>query len=392
MVLDVATLLFVVAIASSLAGAQLLWAWHRNREVPALFAWSVSFFLGSGANFAALAERPLGQFLSLSLANMLAMAAFAAAFAGARILAGKRPRFDLALTGPLLFLLFTRLPPFETSFNLQLSLGSLLGAAFLFAACGEIWSNPAKLSTQIPAAAIFAVHGCVLSVRGILAHVLGASPPQGGGIIFIALAVEAVAFIINASFFLTSLAKEQIETSHRNAALLDPLTGLANRRGFFAEAERLLARRRGQSLAVILFDLDHFKTINDNFGHHVGDKALRLFASVMRSSVLKDDIVARIGGEEFALVMPATLARGTATANTVVSEFAKAASIVEGMPILATVSAGIAASAEDSFIIDLVLVRADRALYRAKALGRNRAEIEPPAAEKEQEVLPGRAA
>ena len=392
MILDAATLMFVVAIASSLAGGQLLWVWQNNREVLALLAWSVSFFLGGAAGFAALLGQGLEQFVWISLANLLAMSAFAVTFAGARLLAGKKPRFDLALAGPLLFLLLIRLPAIERSDSLQLALGSLLGAAFLFATFAEIWSNPARLSAQHPTALLSAVHGAVVLARGSFALAKGVATPQHGGIVFVAVAVESIAFIGNSSFFLTSLAKGQIELSHRNDSLLDPLTGLYNRRGFFAEAHCLLTRRQSQPLAIILFDLDHFKRVNDNFGHQTGDRVLKIFASALRSSLRKDDIVARLGGEEFALVTPASLSRASTIAKTIVSEFGWAAANVDGMPLLATVSAGIAGSAPEGFVIDQALERADRALYRAKALGRNRAEIDDGAPAESPRILHERAA
>jgi len=159
-------------------------------------------------------------------------------------------------------------------------------------------------------------------------------------------------------------------------ATTDTLTKLRNRRAFFENGTKALsmARRYQSDLSVMLLDIDHFKKINDTFGHSVGDEALILVGHILSGLARSDDTVARIGGEEFAILLPDTNRLGTA----VLAERMRAAiareqflSVDKIIPI--TVSIGIASSSVDpTESIDQLLGIADHRLYLAKNLGRNR--------------------
>ena len=153
----------------------------------------------------------------------------------------------------------------------------------------------------------------------------------------------------------------------------DPLTGLLDRRGFMGEAERRLqlAERRDASLALLYVDLDRFKQINDGFGHAVGDAVLHAFARVALLGVRDDDVVARIGGEEFVILLDDTSLDGAKrVAERIRTEFRGAA--VDGLPddFAVTLSVGIADSAHGEELAAF-MARADAALYEAKAAGRD---------------------
>src|SRR6185503_8167509 len=167
--------------------------------------------------------------------------------------------------------------------------------------------------------------------------------------------------------------------THKTAALTDPLTGLFNRRGLVEAARELTATnaRRARPVTVLAFDLDHFKSINDRFGHAVGDEVLRLFASVATTNMRVTDFVARLGGEEFAAIVPGTLEEGIMIAERLRVAFETAARTVAGRYLGATVSVGVAAHPAPTNI-DALLARADEALYAAKYAGRNRVEAELP--------------
>jgi len=157
-------------------------------------------------------------------------------------------------------------------------------------------------------------------------------------------------------------------------ARTDDLTGLFNRRHFFAVGEGLFyaARRYGEPLSVALLDADHFKSINDRRGHAAGDVVLCALAGVIGVSLRDSDVAARIGGEEFAVLMPQT----DAAAARVVAERLRrgfeadpAATAAAGRAV--TVSIGIAERYDGDRSLEAVMARADAALYRAKAEGRN---------------------
>jgi diguanylate cyclase (GGDEF)-like protein len=160
-----------------------------------------------------------------------------------------------------------------------------------------------------------------------------------------------------------------------DAARTDPLTGLQNRRGFEesfqTEVER--AAREGRELAVVLGDLDHFKSLNDRLGHPAGDAALVRVGQLLLSSMRRPDSVARTGGEEFALLMPqAGGEMAWAVAERMRTTVEEA---FRGDSVPLTVSLGLASYPRDGVTADALLAAADQALYAAKQLGRNRSVI-----------------
>lgn len=168
----------------------------------------------------------------------------------------------------------------------------------------------------------------------------------------------------------------QVEESFEQA-VTDPLTGLYNRRYLLSQLQPLLKRAElgGPALAVLVFDLDHFKRVNDRFGHDVGDDVLREFAARIASNVRPTDFVCRLGGEEFVVVMPAT------TSDYAILAAERLRMVISGddfgvrrggVWLRVTVSVGMACSDNAAFAPDQLLKLADEALYRAKQEGRDR--------------------
>jgi diguanylate cyclase (GGDEF)-like protein len=146
----------------------------------------------------------------------------------------------------------------------------------------------------------------------------------------------------------------------------DALTGLPNRRTFDEHLDSMFApgRATGQPFALVLFDIDHFKQVNDTRGHDAGDQVLRDVATIAQRRMRAGEQIFRIGGEEFAIVIG-----GDRNAAVIVAERVRVA--VEGEPDLPTLSAGVAAFPEDAHTRDQLFQEADRALYAAKLGGRN---------------------
>ena len=169
--------------------------------------------------------------------------------------------------------------------------------------------------------------------------------------------------------------REHLE-EQRQKALIDPLTGLPNRAAWGERLEQEISQwqQHGNTLLLAMLDLDHFKRINDNYGHLAGDKVLKIIAGVLRKRLRGTDFIARFGGEEFVLLMPATVpATGLKLLEHLRASIEACPFHFKGEPVTITLSMGFTAfrTGEHS---DLVLKRADQALYRAKHAGRNRVE------------------
>jgi diguanylate cyclase (GGDEF)-like protein/PAS domain S-box-containing protein len=163
----------------------------------------------------------------------------------------------------------------------------------------------------------------------------------------------------------------------RRSTSYDHLTGLLNRRAFFEAAQLELQRwdRAPRELSLVIFDADHFKRINDTWGHPAGDAVLRDIAGRMTAVFRQADIVARWGGEEFVVILPSTGKAGALTVATRLLHAVEAQTVaVDGNAIRYTLSAGVATMAPDISGLDALIKRADVALYEAKRKGRNRVE------------------
>ena len=173
-------------------------------------------------------------------------------------------------------------------------------------------------------------------------------------------------------------AQKDVERELQRLARVDTLTGLANRRQFDELLEQALARHRRarRPLALIYLDIDRFKAINDQHGHAAGDLVLKLFGQELSVGLRASDTVARLGGEEFALVLNNTLpGRAEQVAERVRDAFAAQVVSIDGISLACTVSAGVATGTVKGIGFDEVLRAADKALYVAKRNGRNRVEV-----------------
>ncbi len=158
-----------------------------------------------------------------------------------------------------------------------------------------------------------------------------------------------------------------------HAIRFDPLTELLSRRTFLGDVEQILIGQKGstQSNAMAYLDLDHFKRINDRFGHATGDEVLRVLGKAVEEQLCPNCIAGRLGGEEFGIFMPnCTLEIALAKAQNLVDDFRQQARIVDGNNVGCTVSIGVAVSAQKDDL-DQLLSEADRQLYIAKQNGRD---------------------
>lgn len=189
---------------------------------------------------------------------------------------------------------------------------------------------------------------------------------------------EGVLYSVVLPMTLLMLIREEAHRQLLQESQTDYLTGLGNRRWFFEEGTRVIHDGGvSQPVSLLALDLDHFKAINDRYGHETGDKVLKAFAEIARSVVGPEAMLARIGGEEFAALLPGhDSVRAKEVGELVVRRFAETISHrVNGVEIRATVSIGLAQSKSETPTLADLLAAADQALYSAKSLGGNRLEL-----------------
>lgn len=371
MKLDAPTLVTVTIFVMVVMGALYLLSWSQARQTLALG------FLGAAQLVGAVAVTLFGlrdvipDWLSIGLANAAMLGAFGLVWGGACSFEGRRVPVAWMVAGPLLWLATCLVPPFYASLGARVILCSALSGLYCALAARTLWhARGDRLPSRAPAAILLASEGLLLWAR-IPATLVLPAPPSGTPVQLgwvTVLCFVALLYTVAVSVLFMALAKERLEAEQRRVAGTDPLTGIANRRALAAEAGRALA---AGPAALLLFDLDHFKRVNDTFGHAVGDAVLIGFCAAASRVLPAGASFGRLGGEEFACLLPgADAAEAAALAETM--RLAVAAMRPAHAPGLAvTVSVGVARSAGAGDFASL-LGLADRALYQAKAQGRDR--------------------
>jgi len=382
--LDVGTLSVVTVFVTALLGALLVFAGLQNRTIRAPVWWGAAQILGAAGLGLVSSRGALPDFVSIDLANALILLAYGLTWAGARIFDGRKVLPLVVLFAPLVWLLACRIPAFEEDFNLRVVVVSAMMAMLAAATAEELWSGSDEpLMSRWPTVIVLLAYAAVLLARIPATYFSPLLDGHSlmGGLSFAVVAFGTLLFTVVMSFLLLNMTKERTELQHKINAMVDPLSGVANRRAFLDGARRLFAQQAvdREPLAMLLFDLDRFKDINDRLGHAVGDRVLRTFAAVTTATLGTDVLFGRIGGEEFASLLPVgDLGEAFAVADRVRRNFAETAARFAHGDLFPTVSVGVTLDVDAKSDVDTLLEVADRALYRAKANGRNRVEATAP--------------
>ncbi|WP_420132496.1 GGDEF domain-containing protein [Rhodopseudomonas sp.] len=373
MSLDFSTLFLVATLICTLLGGMLLY-FGRHEKIRALNWWGCAYLLGA----AAVAQ---WQLLSLYVPEIVVLSLASAGFIAcgmvwnaARVFHGLKPNWPGLVLGAMAWVTAVVSLPEELS-SLRVAIGAGIVAVYAALTANQLFAERRKtMKRQWPAMLVPLLHGAVLMLPIVLAELL---PTQGAGtannIWVLIFAIELVLYAVGTVFVIFMLVSERTVRAHKNAAALDPLTGMFNRRGFSEATARMIEREAeaGRPVTVMIFDLDHFKSINDRFGHPAGDEVIKLFATIVSGSLRMSDLCGRIGGEEFAALLPCTIEEAMTAAERVREAFAGCGLEVDGTPIATTVSIGVAGGPAN-VELDVLLAAADTALYQAKRGGRNR--------------------
>jgi diguanylate cyclase (GGDEF)-like protein len=381
MVLDAHTLLQVTMHVEVMLGLLLFLAWAQNLSKRALAWWGSAHLLRALSIMLFGLHGSAPAAISIDLANAVLFGSFALTWCGARVFDRRPPEVALALVGLAIWVVACRVPAFSSSPELRATVGAGIAAGYTWLTAFELWRSRAEaLVSRWPAIFILFAHGSLFLLRSPPSTMLNLGSRDDmalSGWPWL-LSMEALLFTISIAFLLLAMAKERTEHSQRTAARTDPLTGIANRRGFLEQATMAPGTAEDRPIAVLLFDLDHFKLINDRYGHAIGDRTLQVFAEIATAKVGADGIVGRWGGDEFVAVLRGADAdQAVAVAENIQMCFTAISTDIDGRPVKATVSTGLVHSANGPFDMPTLLVRADHALYRAKAGGRNRVAIAP---------------
>ena len=376
MELHIPTLALVALFVTVILGGLLLLAWRRDRSTDALGWWGSGYVIG-GVSFGLLSARgEIPDVLSIEIANALLLVGYGFLFAGTRAFARRETPVTVFLIAPLIWLIAMQVPAIANDITLRVLIVSAMQCTLVALMAYELWRERAEpLLSRWPAIILLVTHVAVLNARMVTVlltpivthHDFFRSQAFG------LMSFGTVLYTVTFAFLLLSMTKERSEMRHKTAALIDPLTGMFNRRAFMNDAQVAVAGRasRSEPFAVLLADLDHFKKINDVHGHAIGDRALNIFAATLQRCVGPHGLSGRLGGEEFAVLMPgADLDAALALGERIREAFARDAAEMDGRAVASTVSIGVAASR----VGDLtgLLGRADSALYQAKQDGRDR--------------------
>lgn len=381
--MDLLTLWYLTIGTLLVAAAMTLWERHthaaRARE---LRVWATGYLALAAGCALAVNRQHFPGVAGYALTNVVIMLGYLLVLRGVLILDGRKLRYDV-LIGLLVAL---GAAWFAAGMNLRTSFWNHISAAPISITCGlAAWvlhqAHAARRFRSRPiAVCVLACHSLFYAGRALVLPVLAAV--YGADIVAVAAKVtmyEAVLFSVAMPTSLLAIVREEDREGLLMASQTDYLTGLLNRQGFFDMGPRLLSQApHGTPHALLACDLDHFKRINDEHGHDAGDRVLKLFATVARDCAGVGALSTRLGGEEFAVLLPsATIGHAQDVARQLAEEFARRTAVLDGFRTSVTVSVGIAADTSSTIDLTRFLARADRALYQAKREGRNRIELAP---------------
>lgn len=375
MVLDTVTLRIAFALMALVLGLLFYFSAYRFTRSPYSGWWCLAlvFFLAGSAAF--LLDGTGHQWWANPLGNVLLVHGGVAVWAGARSLREVRPQRWLFTGLPLVTLIASALdnPATNTWSGGPVFLGAM--SLTIGLASRELWRlEPGYSRVRFPMAA--AAGGLSVFYFGRLVFFLLEGKKGPTFVTYFGSEVTTLVtmvLLVVVSFSMAALSSEQQTRALRMVATRDDLTGLLNRKAFMEIAAEHLAdpavtRATG---ALILADLDHFKAVNDTYGHAAGDAALQAFAAACQDTVRSTDLAGRYGGEEFILLIPgATADRAERIADAISQRLADSAH--RDGPRMPTVSYGIATYDAGTPGLEALIASADAALYAAKSQGRNR--------------------
>lgn len=379
------TLLIIAALLTALVTTVLYAVWSFNRNIPGLRLWMVSFLLGSVFSVSLLVRDWFPEVVAVVISQgSVSLAAYLCLMAS-RMYMGRRPFshwYAVLGIGALMVasVYFTVVQPHLGMRFVFVGLGA--GICFLLTARTMADGGVRRVPARYLFALVAGLHGLFLLLRPALFKLAPVAPgglPDAGLVTLVSqfVLLEAIVAVVLLGFGALMLANEFITSELRHLAEMDPLTNVFNRRAFLTLLDKAIsaAQRTGTAVPVLVMDLDHFKNINDTWGHRAGDDVLRHFVMLAHRCLRKEDVMGRLGGEEFAIFLPNASAAGALAVAERLRALVEAQPVATGpQSIPLTVSVGVTLCAHGD-AAGAALQRADEAMYLAKERGRNRVEV-----------------
>ena len=379
------TLLIIAALLTALVTTVLYAVWSFNRNIPGLRLWMVSFLLGSVFSVSLLVRDWFPEVVAVVISQgSVSLAAYLCLMAS-RMYMGRRPFshwYAVVGIGALMVasVYFTVVQPHLGMRFVFVGLGA--GICFLLTARTMADGGVRRVPARYLFALVAGLHGLFLLLRPALFKLAPVAPgglPDAGLVTLVSqfVLLEAIVAVVLLGFGALMLANEFITSELRHLAEMDPLTNVFNRRAFLTLLDKAIsaAQRTGTAVPVLVMDLDHFKNINDTWGHRAGDDVLRHFVMLAHRCLRKEDVMGRLGGEEFAIFLPNASAAGALAVAERLRALVEAQPVATGpQSIPLTVSVGVTLCAHGD-AAGAALQRADEAMYLAKERGRNRVEV-----------------
>ena len=383
--LDILTLTIMLMAVTAVLSITMILSFLTRKTYPGFGLWTAGNTTFAVGFLCISLRNMIPEIFTVVLANVLLLTAAICFLEGTRLFRGKNAHTIFSTSLIVLYAVFQSYFTFVSNdVSVRIIVVSLLMALIYSLVALELLRNvlPDLRFWNWFTGSLFAVYSIFMFVRGLLTEFLPAphdlfAPNMLQTITFLLAIFLGIAW----TFGFVMLNSERLEFDLKSAqveleqmAKIDFLTGIANNR-FFSEAgenEIQRAHRYNRPLAVLMVDLDHFKKINDEYGHSTGDKALVEFAAICKNILRDVDIFGRLGGEEFAILLPETdIAGGAIIAERLLSAIGKTNIDADNKILHITVSIGVAELLPDEDKLETLLKRADDAMYEAKRKGRN---------------------
>lgn len=375
-------LAMIIASSLMMAASMAIVGWGRRRD--GLGHWALALLINAIGHLLIMLRGLAPDILSVVLGNVLLACVFVGMIAAIYQFQGRPAPWLLLLAAPVMVAVFVSM--FMDNFPVRAGfVGLVIGLQAIWALAATLERRHATVGRgQWLLVAGLALEALVLGGRSVLTVAL----PDAATSILQGSVLQTVTFMATFSVVLVSsvgfvfMSRDRSDESNRIMAALDPLTGVANRRSLISALDRDVSRaiRMHQPIALMMVDIDHFKHVNDRYGHPAGDEVLCSVVSVLRQRVRAQDLVGRYGGEEFMVLLPDTdLAGAEQLARELCKAVEESRCLAQGAGpegVEVTVSIGVfGGHLESGDSWDMLIAAADRALYEAKNNGRNRVEV-----------------